>query len=276
MTDQTLSEADKRHEDLLAAATARLMAGEYVLSALKFGGWSDLRAAREVLADAAQLLKSDFDSAAYTAHMDAYLREVVARAARARWSSEDNVLVAEVQDGSVAAYEQLVGRHRGWMEGQAARWQLGCDSPSDIVSDVWLDLWRTRFKGYGDMSTASLQGWLRRVLFNRLASRYSYQQRRRSAGFIVPIDRADGDDEQPPCEPADSANTEDAVVLADTQEEVRQALGLLDQRSAQVLTEKYYEHKTGQEIASNLGITQARVSQIHHTALRRLREHLPR
>ncbi|MBS4021081.1 MAG: RNA polymerase sporulation sigma factor SigG [Dethiobacter sp.] len=55
---------------------------------------------------------------------------------------------------------------------------------------------------------------------------------------------------------------------------LRQALGLLSERERTILESRFLEGRTQTEIARDIGISQAQVSRIEKTALRRVRHHL--
>ncbi len=72
-------------------------------------------------------------------------------------------------------------------------------------------------------------------------------------------------------EPAGDAGCESAVSRRETEAQVTAAVGQLAVRERQLLSMYYGQELTMQEIASGLGITEARVSQIHKQCLLKLR-----
>ena len=66
----------------------------------------------------------------------------------------------------------------------------------------------------------------------------------------------------------------DHVEAAHTARRVQQAVGDLPERLQLVIRSHYFDHVPFQCIATQMGVTKGRVSQLHHTALLRLRDAL--
>lgn len=80
--------------------------------------------------------------------------------------------------------------------------------------------------------------------------------------------------EGPEAEPVDdtaAANPYRATELAQQRERLRSLVQALPEREHEVMRQHYYEHREFQEIASRLGLTKGRVSQLHSKAVERIR-----
>jgi len=74
-------------------------------------------------------------------------------------------------------------------------------------------------------------------------------------------------------DPSDSAGTPyDRLEIAQLRVRLRRLVDLLPDAERRVLHHHYYQHVPFEEIARNAGLTKGRISQIHHSALRHLRQ----
>lgn len=97
------------------------------------------------------------------------------------------------------------------------------------------------------------------------------------AGVRVPLERTTKDDHDAPYTVGESSLHDDAPTVEDTltaeaeQDALRSALGQLKEQERTVLALYYYEELKMHQIASVLGLTESRVSQIRSRAIARLR-----
>ena len=97
------------------------------------------------------------------------------------------------------------------------------------------------------------------------------------AGIRVPLERSTKDDGESTYTEWEGAYHDDAPTIEDTltaeaeQEKLREALGQLKEQERTVLALYYYEELKMHQIASVLGLTESRVSQIRSRAIARLR-----
>jgi RNA polymerase sigma factor for flagellar operon FliA len=74
-------------------------------------------------------------------------------------------------------------------------------------------------------------------------------------------------------DPSDSSGTPyDRVVIAQLRARLRRLVDQLPEQERRVLHHHYYQQVPFEEIAREAGLTKGRISQIHHAALRRLRQ----
>ena len=187
-----------------------------------------------------------------------YIQLGSAIAARHRSSaSSDDALVARVAAGDKLAMHTLFARHRT----SVYRWLLrsvGNEAAAeDLLSEVFLDVWRQadRFEGRSSVST-----WLMSIArFKALSAR-----RRRTDAAL---------DETIEATIADPANDPEVTLQEkDRDELLRQALIRLSLEHRQIIDLVYYHEKTIEECAQILGIPAATVKTRMFYARKKLAE----
>jgi RNA polymerase sigma-70 factor, ECF subfamily len=171
----------------------------------------------------------------------------------------DERLVLECQEGSRAAFEQLVDRwqDRLW---RYARWMTGNDeAAADAVQETWMAIAR----GLGRLDTPSaFPAWAYRICSNRCADWVRSEQRNRRL--------SEGLADASPSEPG----TSDPDPAADGQKAVRQAVARLAPDQRQVVALYYSDGLGVGEIALALAIPEGTVKSRLHYAREQLREWL--
>jgi RNA polymerase sigma-70 factor (ECF subfamily) len=178
-------------------------------------------------------------------------------AAMERENSSDTILVERIATGDKLAMQALFARHRM----PVYRWLLRFVSnealAEDLLSDVFLDVWRQadRFEGRSSVST-----WLTSIArFKALAAR-----RRRTDAPL---------DETIEATVADTANDPElALQEKDRGELLRQALTRLSPEHREVIDLVYYHEKSVDECAQILGIPEATVKTRMFYARKKLAE----
>jgi RNA polymerase sigma-70 factor (ECF subfamily) len=106
-----------------------------------------------------------------------------------------------------------------------------------------------------------LKAWLVRILVNQVIS-----ERRRKKLPQMPLEAA-------PDSPGEAASGLESVLAAERQEEVRAALGTLDDNVRQAIVLRYFAEMSVPEIASALGWAEGTVKSRIHRGLAKLKEH---
>jgi RNA polymerase sigma-70 factor (ECF subfamily) len=188
-------------------------------------------------------------------------------------------LLEQARQGDAAAVERLLAQYRESLRRQIS---LRLDpalaarlDASDVVQDVLLEAWR-RLNTYLQNPTLPFHAWLRHLCRDHVidAWRRHRQAQRRS------LDR-----EQALARPnlADKSSLELAAQLMDheltpasaairqeAQQRLEDALDTLSGEDRRVIWMKHYEHLTNQEMAAELGLTEAASSMRYLRASRRL------
>jgi RNA polymerase sigma-70 factor, ECF subfamily len=186
---------------------------------------------------------------------DAALARAAARNSSADDAASDDALIRRVAAGDQLAMRTLFARHRIPLY----RWLLSIvrdeTTAEDLLSDVFLDVWRqaASFEGRASVST-----WLLAI------ARYKALSARRS--------RVDSElDERIASTIADPADNPEAVLQKKNRSEVlRDSLATLSPEHGEVIDLVYYHGKSVKEVADIVGVGEATVKTRMFYARRKL------
>ena len=172
-------------------------------------------------------------------------------------SSADETLVARIADGDRFAMEVLFARHRTHVYRWLLRFVSDETLAEDLLSDVFLDVWRQagRFEFRSSVST-----WLLSIArYKALSAR----RRRRDAEL----------DDETVCTIADTADDPEVVLQNKNRGELlRQALTHLSPEHRAVIDFVYYHEKRIEDVAQILEVPPATVKTLMFYARRKLAE----
>jgi RNA polymerase sigma-70 factor, ECF subfamily len=181
---------------------------------------------------------------------------VHARAAAVETSSDD-MLVARIGEGDRLAMQTLFARHRTPVYRWLLRFVGNETLAEDLVSDVFLDVWRqaSRFEGRSSVST-----WLIAIArFKAISAR-----RRRTEAEL---------DEGVESTVADTADDPGVVLEKKNRDEVlRAALTRLSSEHKEIIDLVYYHEKSVDECAQIIGVPSGTVKTRMFYARRKLAE----
>ncbi len=154
---------------------------------------------------------------------------------------DDAALVAASREGSRAAFDVLVERHRRTVYQLCYRFVRTHEDAADLAQDVFLRAWRAvpRFRGDSSVST-----WLYRIGVNACLNRVTARR--------VPQVGLD-DAPEPAAAPADPAEGLDASQRA---ARVRAAVAQLPEKQRATVILRVYHDRSHKEIAEILGTTE--------------------
>jgi RNA polymerase sigma-70 factor, ECF subfamily len=182
---------------------------------------------------------------------------VSAGAATARDASSDATLVNRIAAGDKLAMQALFARHRTPVYRWLLRFVSNETLAEDLLSEVFLDVWRQadRFEGRSSVST-----WLMSIArFKALSA-----GRRRTDAEL---------DEKIETTVADTANDPEAALQEkDRGELLRRALSRLSQEHREIIDLVYYHEQSIEECADILGIPAATVKTRMFYARKKLAE----
>jgi RNA polymerase sigma-70 factor, ECF subfamily len=182
---------------------------------------------------------------------------VPADAATARDTSSDAILVNRIAAGDKLAMQALFARHRTRVYRWLLRFVDNETLAEDLLSEVFLDVWRQadRFEGRSSVST-----WLMSIArFKALSAR-----RRRTDAEL---------DEKIETTVADTANDPEAALQEkDRGELLRRALSRLSLEHREIIDLFYYHEQSIEECADILGIPAATVKTRMFYARKKLAE----
>ena len=173
-------------------------------------------------------------------------------------TSSDEMLVGRIAEGDRLAMQTLFVRHRTPVYRWLLRFVGDQSSAEDLLSDVFLDVWRQagRFEFRSSVST-----WLMAI------ARYKALSAKRR--------RADAElDDHLLSTLVDPADDPEAALLGkDRSERLRQALTSLSPKHREIVDLVYYHHKSIGEVARILGVPCATVKTRMFYARKKLAEH---
>lgn len=180
-------------------------------------------------------------------------------------TTDDLELVRQAQNGSTAAFEQLVQRHDRQVLVIAARYVANSEEAKDIYQEVFLRVYRglKHFKMQSEFST-----WLHRITVNVCLTHRS----RKKKHAALSID--DDDDETHAVELRHDEQTDQHSMNAELREHVRSALEELSAKQRLVFTLKHYEGYKLREIAALMKCTEGTVKRYLFLATQHLRARL--
>lgn len=176
----------------------------------------------------------------------------------------DEELIDSFIRGQDAAFKELVERYTAPLYNFSAR-LAGRDSADDIVQDIFMKAWRN--VRHFDPAKAKWKTWIFTVARNTATD---YLRRKRHMDFSD-LEREDGDsplDDIPGGDPL----PDEAFEKLEQAELLGEVLGKLRPRYCEVLTLRYQEDMSFEEIGRVLGRPMNSVKSDHYRALRELRE----
>lgn len=178
-------------------------------------------------------------------------------------------LIERCKAGDRAAFDELISQHQERILNTAFRLMGNYEEALDLAQEVFLSCFRKigSFKGDSALST-----WLYRITVNTAKNRWKYQQSRgmnKTTSLDAPLDADDEErvkqypDQQPT--PRKVATDREAMSVLDRQ------LSGLNEEYREVLTLRYIEENSYEEIAEMLGISLGTVKSRIHRARHELR-----
>jgi RNA polymerase sigma-70 factor (ECF subfamily) len=156
---------------------------------------------------------------------------------------DDQSLVRAAQRGDMAAYEELVARHRDKIYARAYSMMRNEDDAVDLSQEAWVKGWQRLKQFQGESSFAT---WMTRIVINLCLDQLRRQKRHR-AESIEELDEESGGVERQM--PVVTVNPTERLERAELRQRIDQALGQLSatHRTALVLCE--FEDLEYKEIA---------------------------
>jgi RNA polymerase sigma-70 factor, ECF subfamily len=158
-------------------------------------------------------------------------------------SAEDRTLVREAQAGDMAAFEELVSRHRDKIYARAYSMMRNEEEAVDLSQEAWVKGWQRLRQFQGESSFAT---WMTRIVINLCLDQLRRQKRQRAESIEEMDEESGGVERQMPVV---TVNPTERLERAELRERIDQALGQLSEthRTALVLCE--FEEMEYKEIA---------------------------
>jgi RNA polymerase sigma-70 factor (ECF subfamily) len=172
-------------------------------------------------------------------------------------AASDEVLIARIASGDRLAMQVFYGRHHVRVYRFALRLVRNEQVAEDLISDVFLDVWRQagKFEGRSAVST-----WL--LAITRFKALSGLRKRK----------DAELDDETAASIEDASDDPEVAMQKKDTGEALRTCLGALSREHREIVDLVYYHEKSVEEVAGIVGIPENTVKTRLFYARKRLAE----
>jgi RNA polymerase sigma-70 factor (ECF subfamily) len=185
----------------------------------------------------------------------------------------------DAREGSSEALGRVLQRCRAFLL-RVAEQELGDDlrakgGASDIVQDTFLEAQRD-FGGFGGRSEAELLAWLRRMLLNNLANfaRHYRGTGKRRLDLEEALDTPPG--AGAPRDLAADVGTPSALLMGQEQAaQVARAMERLPEQYRKVLTMRYQQERTFEEIGQEMGMTVSAARKMWLRAVLALQQELP-
>jgi RNA polymerase sigma-70 factor, ECF subfamily len=142
-------------------------------------------------------------------------------------TATDEVLVKAAQKGDMAAFEELVARHRDKIYARAFSMLRNEDDAIDLSQEAWVKGWQRLVQFQGDASFAT---WMTRIVINLCLDQLRKQKRVRSESIDQMDDETGGVERQLP------------IINPNPTEGLER--GELRQRIDKALAQLSYEHRT--------------------------------
>jgi len=179
-------------------------------------------------------------------------------------SAEDKALVTAAQDGSMAAFEELVTRHRDQVYARAFSILRNEDEAVDLTQEAWIRIWRRLGQFHGGSGFAT---WATRVVINLCLDHLRKKRRRAEESIDQISEDAGGIERLMPTEPY---NPTERLEQAELRERIDAGLDQLTPEHRAVLVLHAFEGLEYKEIARRVGCSLGTVMSRLFYARRRL------
>src|SRR5678816_847958 len=110
-------------------------------------------------------------------------------------TATDEVLVKAAQKGDMAAFEELVARHRDKIYARAFSMLRNEDDATDLSQEAWVKGWQRLHQFQGDSSFAT---WMTRIVINLCLDQLRKQKRHRTESIEEMDEESGGVERQMP------------------------------------------------------------------------------
>src|SRR6267154_4653752 len=161
-------------------------------------------------------------------------------------AADDRALVRAAQAGDMAAFEELVVRHRDKIYARAYSMMRNEDDAVDLSQEAWVKGWQRLKQFQGESSFAT---WMTRIVINLCLDQLRKQKRHRTESIEAMSEEAGGVERQ---KPVVTTNPTAGLERGELRQRIDRALGQLshEHRTALVLHE--FEEMEYKEIAKTM------------------------
>ena len=162
-------------------------------------------------------------------------------------SADDPALVRAAQSGDMAAFEELVARHRDKIFARALSMMRNEEEAIDLSQEAWVKGWQRLKQFQGE---ASFGTWMTRIVINLCLDQLRKQKRQRTESIEAMDEESGGVERQMPVV---TANPTAGLERAETRQRIDRALSQLSHEHRTVLVLHEFEEMEYKEIARTMG-----------------------
>ena len=162
-------------------------------------------------------------------------------------SADDQALVRAAQRGDMAAFEELLARHRDKIYARAYSMMRNEEEAIDLSQEAWVKGWQRLRQFQGESSFGT---WMTRIVINLCLDQLRKQKRQR-ADSIEELDEESGGVERQM--PVVTVNPTAGLERAELRQRIDRALGQLSYEHRTVLVLHEFEEMEYKELARTMG-----------------------
>ena len=162
-------------------------------------------------------------------------------------SADDQSLVRAAQRGDMAAFEELVARHRDRIYARAYSMMRNEEEAIDLAQEAWVKGWQ-RLRQF--QSESSFGTWMTRIVINLCLDQLRKQKRQRTESIEALDEESGGGERQMP---VGTVNPTAGLERAELRRRIDRALGQLSYEHRTVLVLHEFEEMEYKEIARTMG-----------------------
>ena len=168
-------------------------------------------------------------------------------------SADDDSLVRAARVGDLAAFEELVFRHRDLVYARAFSMTRNEEDAIDLSQEAWIKGWQRlgQFQGGSSFTT-----WMTRIVINLCLDHLRKQKRQRAESIEAMEDDGGGVERQMPVV---TVNPAAGLERAELRQKIDRALGQLSAEHRAVLVLHEFEDMEYKEIARTVGCSMGTV-----------------
>ena len=162
-------------------------------------------------------------------------------------TAEDAVLVRAAQQGDMAAFEELVARHRDRIYARAYAMLRNEDDALDLSQEAWVKAWQRLAQFQGE---SSFPTWITRIVINLCLDHLRKQKRHRSESIEAMEEESGGVEHHMP---VTEVNPTAGLEREELRKRVDAAMAQLSYEHRTVLVLHEFEEMEYKEIAKTMG-----------------------
>lgn len=162
-------------------------------------------------------------------------------------SAEDQALVQAAQGGDMAAFEELVARHRDKIYARAYTMMRNEEEAVDLSQEAWIKGWQRLAQFHGESSFGT---WMTRIVINLCLDQLRKQKRQRTESLDEINEESGGVERQMPVV---TVNPTAGLERSELRQRIDQALNQLSYEHRTVLVLHEFEEMEYKQIAKTMG-----------------------